>query len=311
MAQTKFLLDSGDPDEFREIAQLAKKNGTELWGATTNPTLIAKKLSSGPLASPSEASKKFTQQEAFELQKQIVLEITEIVPGAVSAEVYADAKTSAEEMVEQGRQIDTWHERVVVKLPTTVQGFKARTILRRENIPTNNTLVFSQEQIFAVCLHEQLMQQTEGPVENLWPPFISPFVGRLDDIGEDGMHLVEQGMRIKQLVDANTWMLEASVRRAEHLKRGILANVEIITAPAKVYREWFAMPAEQREAIDTTSYAQTLTKPVPYEPGALTSLETIEDFIEAIESGTLNIQHDLTTKGLVRFSEDWKAIIAA
>lgn len=301
MAETKFLLDSGDPDEFREIAQLAKKNGTELWGATTNPTLIAKKLS----------GKKFTQREAFELQKQIVLEITEIVPGAVSAEVYADAQTTAEEMVKQGRQIDTWHERVVIKLPTTVQGFKARTILRRESVPTNNTLVFSQEQIFTVCLHEQLMQQTEGPIENLWPPFISPFVGRLDDIGEDGMHLVEQGMRIKQLVDANTWMLEASVRRAQHMQRGILANVEIITAPAKVYREWFTMPAEQREAIDTTSYAQTLTKPVPFEPGALTSLETIEDFIEAIESDTLNIQHDLTNKGLVRFSEDWKSIIAS
>lgn len=301
MAATKFLLDSGDPDEFREIAALAKEKGSELWGATTNPTLVAKKLS----------SKKVTQREAFELQKQIVLEITEIVPGAVSAEVYADAQTTAEEMIEQGRQIDTWHERVVVKLPTTVQGFKARTILRRENVPTNNTLVFSQEQIFAVCLHEQIMQQTEGPIENLWPPFISPFVGRLDDIGEDGMYLVEQGMRIKGLVDANTWMLEASVRRAEHMQRGIQANVEIITAPAKVYREWFGLTDEQRSAIDPNSYAANLTKPVPFEPGALLSIETVEEFTGALESEKLNIRHDLTDKGLARFAQDWKSILTS
>lgn len=301
MAATKLLLDSGDPDEFREIANLAKEKGSEMWGATTNPTLIAKKLS----------GKKVTQQEAFVLQKQIVLEIVSLVPGAVSAEVYADEQTTAEEMIEQGGQIATWDERVVVKLPTTVKGFKARTTLRKENIPTNNTLVFSQEQIFAVCLHEQLMQQTEGPIENLYPPFISPFVGRLDDIGEDGMHLVEQGMRIKQLVDTNTWMLEASVRRAEHMQRGILANVEIITAPAKVYREWFALSEEQRGAIDHSSYPTTLTKPVPFEPGALLSIETVEEFIDAVESGKLNIAHDLTTKGLVRFAEDWRAIIAA
>src|SRR6266700_1817633 len=97
---TKFLLDSGDPNEYREIAALAKEKGSELWGSTTNPSLIAKKL----------AGKKLTPIDAFKLQKELVEEILTIVPGAVSAEVYADAETSVDQMIEQGRDIATWHE---------------------------------------------------------------------------------------------------------------------------------------------------------------------------------------------------------
>src|SRR5690349_17207707 len=125
---TKFLLDSGDPAEYREIAQLAKEKGSELWGSTTNPSLIAKKLSGD----------KLTRQEAFALQKDLVMEILSIVPGAVSAEVYADTQTTARDMIEQGRDIASWHERIYVKLPTTLEGFKARTQLRKEGIAINN-----------------------------------------------------------------------------------------------------------------------------------------------------------------------------
>ena len=144
---TKFILDSGNPQEYREISHLAEQHGGMIWGSTTNPTLVAKQLS----------GKKLTIEQAFGLQKELVLEILEIVPGAVSAEVYANAETKAEEMIEQGRDIASWHERVVVKLPTTLEGFKARTALREEDILTNNTLVFSQQQIFAICLHEKIV----------------------------------------------------------------------------------------------------------------------------------------------------------
>lgn len=303
----KFLLDSGDPLEFREISELAKSKNSELWGATTNPTLIAKKLE----------GRKVSMQEAFELQKQIVLEIIEIVPGAVSAEVYADEATTADEMIEQGRQIATWHKRVVVKLPTNVEGFKARTALRKEKIPTNNTLVFSQEQIFAICLHERIVQETFGPLENPerveeWPPFISPFVGRLDDIGEDGMSIVENGMKIKELVGTPLWMLEASVRRVEHIRRGIEANVEIITAPGKVLQEWFSLSQRQQDGVDETSYAKTLTKKPYWNPSdELLSIETLPKLMDALEVGVIDIVHPLTDKGLIRFANDWKEIIAA
>ena len=196
---TKFLLDSGDPDEFRLISNLAKENNSQLWGATTNPTLIAKKLS-GPSTSLRGNNKKLSQKEAFQLQKQIVLEILDLVPGAVSAEVYADQKTKASEMIEQGKEIAAWHRRIVVKLPTTIEGFKARTQLRKNGIMINNTLVFSQQQVFAICLHEQIIQREFGPITpkaNGWQCFVSPFVGRLDDINQNGMQLVENSMKMK------------------------------------------------------------------------------------------------------------------
>src|SRR5579863_1224599 len=174
---TKFLLDSGDPIEYRQIALIAKGIGSQLWGATTNPSLIAKKL----------AGQKISTEEALKMQKSLVMEILSIVPGAVSAEVYADDTTTAAQMVEQGRDIATWHERIYVKLPTTIEGFKARTNLRFEGIPINNTLVFSQEQIYAICLHEKLVHEELPIINKLWPPFISPFLGRLDDQGEDGL----------------------------------------------------------------------------------------------------------------------------
>lgn len=305
---TKFLLDSGDPEEYKQIFDLAKKNGSEIWGATTNPSLIAKKL----------AGRKVTPKEAFELQKQIVLEIIDIVPGAVSAEVYADENTKASEMIEQARQITSWYQRIIVKLPTTIEGFKARTQLREQKIPINNTLVFSQQQIFAICLHEQLIQNERRPknreLAQRWPPFISPFVGRLDDQGEDGMALVENGMRIKRLFEGvptgTPWLLEASVRRVEHLKRGLLAQVEIITAPAKVLQEWFTLSKEKKEALEPLSYAQNLTKEEYWQPSQeLLSINSIDEFMEAIETGKLNIHHELTDKGVVRFAQDWKSLL--
>src|SRR5260221_9391683 len=100
--KTKLLLDSGDPKEYKEASELLKSHGQELWGSTTNPSLIAKKLSDVPAGSQ---GKKLTPKDAFALQKALVLEIVEIVPGAVSAEVYSDLVTSSEEMIEQGRDI--------------------------------------------------------------------------------------------------------------------------------------------------------------------------------------------------------------
>lgn len=301
-----YLLDSGDPDEFREITNLAKQQGQILWSATTNPSLIAKKLA-GPSTSL-RVNKKVSQEEAIKLQKDIVLEIISIVPGAVSAEVYADQNTTAQSMIEQGKDIATWHERVVVKLPTNLEGLKARSALRKAGIAINNTLVFSQEQIFAICLHEKIMNKLYGPIKNTYPMFISPFVGRLDDIGIDGMQLVEHGMKIKQNFE-NIWMLAASIRRVEHIQRSIDCKSELITSPAKVYREWFSSANDQRPA--TKDYTANLQM-IPYwePPKELLQIETENAFFQAIQSGKLNIQHDLTDKGIIRFVQDWQSIIA-
>ncbi len=299
---TRFLLDSGDPDEYKAMSQNAREHGSEIWGSTTNPSLIAKKLT----------GQKFTQQEALQLQKKIVFEILSIVPGAVSAEVYTDENTTAEEMIGQGKDIATWSDRIVVKIPTTLEAFKARTELRKAGAAINNTLVFSQEQVFAICLHEKLVQKDYGPIKTEYPQFISPFVGRLDDIGQDGMAFVENSMKMKQEHKFGLWMLEASIRRPEHIKRGIDAGVEIMTSPAKAFQEWFALSKQQQDAINATAYAEKLTK-LPYwqPPDELLSIANLAEFMDALESGVLDIKHELTDKGLIRFAQDWKTIIQA
>lgn len=303
---TKFLLDSGDPDEYKDLVTFAKQKGGEIWGSTTNPSLIAKKL----------AGQKITQQEAFQLQKDIAMEIISIVPGAVSVEVYADESTTAAQMIEQGKDIATWSKHIVVKLPTTLAGMMARTELRKAKISTNNTLVFSQQQIFAICLHEHLIQKLFGPTDDLYPPFISPFVGRLDDRGENGIDLVENGMKIKRLFDSALpktslaiWMLAASIRSIDHLKQTFATKSELVTAPGKLYKEWLALSVEKREkpAVDAN------LKPIAYwtPPQELLKVETIEEFFQAIEQGKLDITHPLTDTGLTKFSADWKTIISS
>lgn len=289
---TRFILDSGDPEEYKTTKKLFEDNGKELWGSTTNPSLIAKKLSA--------SGKKLTKTEAFDLQKDIVTEILTLVPGAVSAEVYADQDTSAQEMIEQGREIALWDKRVVIKLPTTLEGMKARTDLRKNGIVTNNTLVFSEEQIFAICLHEQLIQN-EFPSQDMWPSFISPFVGRLDDIGQNGMTLVKNGMDIKRKFSSQMWMLEASVRSSEHMDKGVSLGCELITAPLKAYQAWFA-EKDMNSQIDTSG-------PIWQIPAELMKIQSLQEYFDAIESKKLSLDHELTVKGIQKFVDDWNAIL--
>ncbi|HSX40119.1 MAG TPA: transaldolase family protein [Candidatus Saccharimonadales bacterium] len=294
----KFLLDSGDVNEYREIAKLAQEKGSELWGATTNPSLIAKKL----------AGKKITQEEAFRLQKEIVKEILTIVPGAVSAEVYADKDTTAEEMIEQGREIATWDARIFVKLPTTVEGFKARTALRKDEIMINNTLVFSLQQIFAIFLHEKIVRIEYEIDEEAC--FISPFVGRLDDKGKDGMMVIEQAVEMKKKYNFSCWVLESSVRNPSHIKRGIDAGTDIMTVPAAVLREWLMMSNEEKESLDATDYAKNLAPMPNWQPlEELLGIKDIEQFMSAIETKKLDVSDALTTAGIDKFAADWKSII--
>ncbi len=291
---TRFILDSGNPDEYQSALQLFTKNDQVLWGSTTNPSLIAKKLS--------ETGSKLTREEAFLLQKELITQILQIVPGAVSAEVYADAETTADEMIEQGREIAEWNERIVIKLPTTKEGFKARAQLRQEHIVINNTLVFSQQQIYAICLQEHLLHK-EYQVKGKWPCFISPFLGRLDDIGEEGSALVRNGIELKKYFPEELWMLSASIRSVSHLKACIELGSELITAPLKVYTEWLEGPTQ-------TQKEQKLNRPALWEiPPQIKAIHSLAEFTEAIETNTLDISHNLTEKGIEKFTEDWKALL--
>jgi transaldolase len=292
---TRLILDSGDPEEYKITAKIAYDNNQELWGGTTNPSLIAKKLAM--------KGKKLTKEEAFELQKDIVLQILDFVPGAVSVEVYADSNTTAEEMISQGEKIASWHERVVIKLPTTIEGFKARTVLRKQSITTNNTLVFSQPQIVAICIHENLVQKTYD-VKGQWPSFISPFIGRLDDIGEDGLSLVKNGLELKKQLQSNLWMLAASIRNIHHLSESITLGSELVTAPLKVYEEWFLRKntGEHQTGLKISKLWNI--------PDEVRNIDSLASFMQALETDILNISHPLTDKGLERFANDWNALIS-
>lgn len=295
---TKFLLDSGDPVEYKEISTLCGEHKTELWGSTTNPSLIAKKLT----------GKKLTQKQAFGLQKELVMEILDIVPGAVSAEVYANHTTTAHDMIDQGLDIASWDKRVVVKLPTTLEGMKARTELRKKGITINNTLVFSQEQVFAITLHEKLMTTKYGPTHSGYPCFISPFVGRLDDKGQNGMSFVRNAIALieKNFSKDLVWMLVASIRTVEHLQASLDANADLVTVPAKVYRVWFENP----KADYNTSEQNLAPIPVWSPTESLLGINSVDQLIEAITSGKLNIAHELTSAGIDRFVADWQEILA-
>ena len=165
-------------------------------GVTTNPSLIAKE-----------------KQNIH----SVIREICSIVEGPVSAEVIA---VTAPEMIEEGRVLSALASNVVVKIPMTLEGLKAVKVLNQEDIPTNVTLVFSANQA--------LMAARAGAV------FVSPFLGRLDDISEDGIQLVRTIAEIFSIHDIGTEIIAASIRHPMHVTQAALAGAHVATVPYKV-----------------------------------------------------------------------------
>jgi transaldolase len=165
-------------------------------GVTTNPSLIAK------------------EGRDFE---QVVKEICEIIDGPVSAEVIA---LDSEGMVKEARHLAGIHENVVIKIPMTVEGLKATRRLSEEGIRTNVTLVFSPLQA--------LMAAKAGAT------YVSPFVGRLDDISSDGMQLIDQLVQIYDNYGFDTEIIVASVRNPLHVLESAMLGAHIATIPFNV-----------------------------------------------------------------------------
>ncbi len=165
-------------------------------GVTTNPSLIAK------------------EGRAFE---DIIKEICEIVDGPISAEVIS---TDYDGMIQEARKLAEIHDNIVVKIPMTIDGIKATKTLTEEGIKTNVTLVFSPLQA--------LMAAKAGAT------FVSPFVGRIDDISSDGMLLVEQIVEIYGNYAFDTQVIVASVRNPLHVLDAALIGADIATIPYSV-----------------------------------------------------------------------------
>jgi transaldolase len=167
-------------------------------GVTTNPSLVAK-----------ETGKPF---------ETIIAEICGIVDGPISAEVIA---TEAPGMIEEGKKLAKIHKNVVVKVPLTGEGLKATKAFSAEGIKTNVTLCFSATQA--------LMAAKAGAT------YVSPFIGRLDDIGLDGMELIREIVAIYENYGFATSVLAASIRQPRHVTDAALAGAHVATIPTKIF----------------------------------------------------------------------------
>ena len=173
-------------------------------GVTTNPSLVAKE------------GKDF---------HGVLREIVSIVNGPISAEV---TSTNKEEMLDQGRELARIHPNIVVKVPLTLEGLQCCKIFRSEGIKVNVTLCFSPSQA--------LLAAKAGAT------YISPFVGRLDDISHDGMELIGQIRTIYDNYGFETEILAASLRHPRHIVESALAGADVVTMPYKVVTQLLKHP---------------------------------------------------------------------
>ena len=175
-------------------------------GVTTNPSLIAKE------------GRNFNE---------VIAEIASIVDGPISGEVKATT-VDAEGMIAEGREIAKIHPNMVVKIPMTVEGLKAVKVLNSEGIKTNVTLVFSANQA--------LLAARAGAT------YVSPFLGRLDDISQPGIDLIRQIAEIFEVAGLDTQIIAASIRNPIHVTDCALAGADIATVPYKVIEQMTKHP---------------------------------------------------------------------
>jgi transaldolase len=174
-------------------------------GITTNPTLVAK------------------EKRQF---RELILEICDVVkPGVVNVEVVS---TDTAGMLREGREIATWHPNIIVKVPMTPDGIRAVVTLGKEGIRTNVTLVFSAAQALIVA--------------KAGAYFVSPFLGRLDDIAENGLGLLSEIMTIYRAYNYKTEVLAASLRHPIHVVEAAKMGAHIGTMPFKVLEQLFLHP---------------------------------------------------------------------
>lgn len=186
-----------------EEIRLASELGI-IAGVTTNPSLIAKE------------GKDF---------REVIREITSIVDGPISAEITAE---DAEGMIKEGEELASIHENIVIKIPLTREGLKATSVLSKKGIKTNLTLIFSSAQA--------LLAARAGAT------YVSPFVGRLDDIGADGISCVADIAQIFSLHKIKTEIISASIRSPESVTDSALAGAHIATVPYKVLMQMLKHP---------------------------------------------------------------------
>lgn len=194
---------------FLDTANLEEIKKYTDWGVidgiTTNPSLVAK-------------------EGGVNFEKRIK-EIAKLIDGPISAEVLS---VDAKGMINEGRIYHKWHKNIYVKLPTTVEGIKALNVLTKEGIKVNMTLVFSAGQALLVA--------------KAGAKLVSPFIGRLDDIAEDGLGLIDEISQIYSNYDFDTKILVASVRNPRHVIESAKMGADICTIPIDVLEKLLSHP---------------------------------------------------------------------
>ena len=190
----KLFVDTGKIEDIKKANDLGV-----ICGVTTNPSLIAK--------------------EGGRSQEEILKEIASIVDGPISGEVKATT-VDAEGMIQEGREIAAMHPNMVVKIPMTAEGLKAVKVLSAEGIKTNVTLIFSANQAILAA--------------NAGATYVSPFLGRLDDINMAGIDLIRDIAEIFDIYGYDTEIIAASVRNPIHVTDCALAGAHIATVPYSV-----------------------------------------------------------------------------
>ena len=280
--KTRIFLDGADPQETRQvIAALGF-----LDGQTTNPSLLAK----NPEAEAHKVDgNKFSSTALYDFYKALCQELSALLPkGSISIEVYADADTTVADMLTHAREFDAWIPNAHIKLPTTTAGLEAAAVLTGEGRRVNMTLVFSQAQ--AAAVYAATRGAGRGDV------FLSPFVGRLDDRGENGMDLIKDIVALYGQSDGHVEVLSASVRTMDHFLCSLAYGADIITAPAKVLLAW----AEAGKPIPGPKYGYNAKGLAPIPAEALSLSKNWREY---------DIRHPLTDAGLKKFADDWNSLI--
>ncbi len=199
----KFFIDTANLDEIRKAMDWGV-----LDGVTTNPTLLGKEV-----------------EKTHRKPNDILKDICELVPGSVSAE---GISLDTDGIVKEGEELAKIHPNICIKVPMTPEGVKAIRILRSKGIKVNTTLVFS-------C-NQALIAAKAGT------NYISPFIGRLDDIGQNGMELISEIIIMLENYDFDTEVLVASVRHPLHVVEATQLGADICTIPFKVLNLMFKHP---------------------------------------------------------------------
>jgi transaldolase len=273
---TKIFLDSADPQE----TQTALTVLGFLDGQTTNPSLVAKILS----------NKKFSKPELLEIYKNQIVEMHRLIPqGAISIEVYANEHTTAEEMLAQAQEFSHWIPNAYIKYPCLPEGLKAVEKSIEAGMNVNVTLVFSESQ--AAAVYQASLGAKRGQV------FISPFVGRLDDMGKRGMDLIKNIIKMYKNGDGHVEVLTASIRNREHLLEAINFGSDCLTAPLKV----LGLAKQElinQQSINNLETSKVNLQPIPYENVSLDRPWQEYD-----------LKHSLTDQGIKKFTEDWNGVL--